>query len=45
MALKRYPIVWAGHAIIDKNNIVQYLEENWSATEIQSFLKKIISKD
>ncbi len=41
MALKKYPVVWTQTAIQNKNDITDYLFENWSEKEVGNFYKAL----
>jgi len=41
MAEMKYHVVWTDEAIETKNNIYQYLQDNWSKKEIESFFTRL----
>ena len=36
-----YNIEWSARAVRDLNQILKYLEENWSDKEIRNFIRKL----
>lgn len=41
MALKKYPVVWTDTAFKNRQDIEDYLLENWSERELRNFYKAL----